>query len=165
MDKRVTKCKDAWLKFYRTYNQGTFGRIANKIKERDARMGSMNPDDYQDPLCSDLLSLILYSRMSNELLEFLQEDLKDSDRLGTLNDKLEENLQSIIDEFNERILPALKKTLGIVLGLRAKLKATISIHGKDSPFTLGFKLEHLNSIVEYLEKHTLLCETVVSKLT
>ena len=45
MDKRVTKCKDAWLKFYRTYN-GCFGRIAGKIKERDARMGSMNPDDY-----------------------------------------------------------------------------------------------------------------------
>ncbi len=50
MDKRVTKCKDAWLKFYRTYN-GCFGRIATKIKERDARMGSMNPNDYQDPLC------------------------------------------------------------------------------------------------------------------
>ena len=51
MDKRVTKCKDAWLKFYRSYNMGTFGRLATKIKERDTRMGSMNPDDYQDPLC------------------------------------------------------------------------------------------------------------------
>ena len=38
MDKRVTKCKDAWLKFFRTY-QGSFGRISNKIKERDARIG------------------------------------------------------------------------------------------------------------------------------
>ena len=85
MDKRVTKCKDAWLKFFRTYHTGTFGRIANKIKERDARRGSMNPDDYQDPLCSDLLALLVYSRISNELFEFLTEDLKDTDRLGTLH--------------------------------------------------------------------------------
>ena len=46
--------------------------------------------------------------MSNELLEFLQEDLKDTDRLGVLNEKLDENLQSIIDEFNDHILPAIK---------------------------------------------------------
>lgn len=91
--------------------------------------------------------------------------MKDTDRLGTLNEKLDENLQSIIDEFNDHILPAIKKTLAIVLGLRAKLKAAISIHDEDSPFTLGFKLDHLNTIVDYLENHTLLCETVLSKLT
>ena len=45
MDKRVTKCKDGWLKFYRSY-QGSFGSLATKIKERDARTGSMNPEDY-----------------------------------------------------------------------------------------------------------------------
>jgi len=61
-------------------------------------------------------------------------------------------------------LPALKQTLAIVLGLRAKLKAIVSIHGDSTPFALGFKLEHLNQVVDYLEQHTLLCETVVSKL-
>ena len=91
MDKRITKCKASWLDFYRTYNGG-FGRIAGKIKERYERTGSMNPDDYPVPLCSDLLALLVYSKMSNELLEFLQEDLKDTDRLGVLNDKINEQL-------------------------------------------------------------------------
>ena len=91
MDKRITKCKASWLDFYRTYNGG-FGRIAGKIKERYERTGSMNPDDYPGPLCSDLLALLVYSKMSNELLEFLQEDLKDTDRLGVLNDKINEQL-------------------------------------------------------------------------
>ena len=50
MDKTVTRSKNEWLKFYRSYF-GTFSRLANKIKDRDTRVGSMNPDDYQDPLC------------------------------------------------------------------------------------------------------------------
>ena len=87
MDKRVTKCKDAWLKFYRSFN-GSLGRIAGKIKERDARAGSMNQDDYPDSLCKDLLALLVYSKMSNELLEFIQEDLKDTDKLGLLYEKI-----------------------------------------------------------------------------
>lgn len=127
-------------------------------------MGSMNPDDYQDPLCQDLLALLIYGRMSNELLVFLTEDLKDTDRLGVLNEKLDDHLKSIIDEFSDHILPALKQTLAILLSLRAKLKAVVSINGENSPFTLGFRLEHLNAIVNYLEQHMLLCETVVSKL-
>ena len=45
VDKRVTKCKDSWLKFYRHFN-GFFSRLADKIKQREARTGSMNPDDY-----------------------------------------------------------------------------------------------------------------------
>lgn len=68
----------------------------------------MNPDDYQDPLCQDLLALLIYGRMSNELLVFLTEDLKDTDRLGVLNEKLDDHLKSIIDEFSDHILPALK---------------------------------------------------------
>ena len=91
MDKRVTKCKDAWLKFYRSYNS-SFGRIAGKIKEREARTGagSINQDEIQDSLCKDLLALLIYSKMSSELLEFIQEDLKDTDKLGMLYEKIHE---------------------------------------------------------------------------
>ena len=70
IDKRVTKCKDPWLKFYRQF-QGTFNRVTVNIKEREARMGSMNPDDYTNPLCTDLLALLVHSKMSSELLEFI----------------------------------------------------------------------------------------------
>ena len=82
--------------------------------------------------------MLVYSKISNELLEFLQEDLKDTDRIGVLNEKLDENLQSIIDEFTDHIVPALKQTMAIVSLLRAKLKAIMSIHGEESHFTLGF---------------------------
>lgn len=96
-DKRVTKCKDPWLKFYRHFN-GFFSRLAEKIKQREARMGSMNPDDYHDPLCTDLLSLLVHSKMSPELLEFIQEELRDTNVLASINEKVTDNLQSIIDE-------------------------------------------------------------------
>ena len=163
MDKRITKCKAAWLEFYRSYN-GSFGRIAAKIKERDARTGSMNPDDYQDPLCTDLLALLVYSKMSNELLEFIQDDLKDTDKLGTLNDKIHDQLQSIIEEIGDKVLPAMKQTMAILTGLRANLKAIISIHGEGTPFALGFQLNHLNSCIDNIGRHMCLCETVVAKL-
>lgn len=48
----------------------------------------MNQDDYPDSLCKDLLALLVYSKMSNELLEFIQEDLKDTDKLGLLYEKI-----------------------------------------------------------------------------
>ena len=103
--------------------------------------------------------------MSNELLEFIQEDLKDTDKLGNLNEKIEEHLQSIIDEFSDHIIPAIKQTIGIMTGLRANLKAIVSIHGESSPFTLGFQLGNLTTLVDNMGKHLCLCETVVIKLS
>ena len=97
IDKRVTKCKDPWLKFYKQY-QGTFNNVASKIKDREARMGSMNQEDYVNPLCTDLLALLIHSKMSSELLEFIQDDLKDTNILASIHEKVNENLQSIIDE-------------------------------------------------------------------
>ena len=63
---------------------------------------------------------------------------------------------------NDNVLPAIKQTLAILTGLRAKLKAIISTHG--APFALGFQLTHLNNIIENMANHLLLCETIVSKL-
>ena len=48
----------------------------------------------------------------------------------------------------ERIEPAAKKSLAILSKLRANLKAIISIHGEDSPYTLGFKLANVNALID-----------------
>ena len=92
VDKRVTKCKASWLEFYRSFKDNSFGRVAAKMKDRDTRTGSMNPDDYQDSLCTDLLSLLVYSKMSNELLDFIQNDLKDTDKLSKLHENTNSSL-------------------------------------------------------------------------
>ncbi len=55
-----------------------------------------------------------------------------------MNEKLNDNLQSIIDEVQDHIYPALKQTIAILCELRANLKAVVAIHGEDSPFTLSF---------------------------
>ena len=38
IEKRITKCKDAWLKFYRGFS-ANMGHIADKIKARLAKSG------------------------------------------------------------------------------------------------------------------------------
>ena len=159
----MTKCKDPWLKFYKQY-LGTFYSVAAKIKDREARMGSMNQEDYVHPLSTDLLALLIHSKMSSELLEFIQDDLKDTNILASINEKVNENLQSIVDEIQDHIYPALKQTIAILCELRANLKAIIAIHGEDSPFTLGFKLIHLSTVIECMASQMTLAETVVAKL-
>ena len=58
----------------------------------------------------------------------------------------------------------MKQTVAILSGLRAKLKAVISIHGDGTPFALGFQLNNLNVMIDNIARHMCLCETVVSKL-
>ena len=51
----------------------------------------MNPNDYvETALCNDLLALLVHSKMSAELLEFIQDDLKDTNILASLNEKLDD---------------------------------------------------------------------------
>ena len=59
-------------------------------------------------------------------------------------------MQSIIEELRERIEPAVKQALAILSELRAQLKAVICLHGEDSPYTLGFQLSHMNSLIDYM---------------
>ena len=81
-----------------------------------------------------------------------------------LNEKINDQLQTIIDEICDQVQPAMKQTVSILTSLRAKLKAVISIHGEGTPFALGFQLSNLNSIIDNMARHMCLCETVVSKL-
>ena len=105
--------------------------------------------------------MLVYSKMSPELQEFLTDELKDTDKLSNLNDMLDKEVQSIIDEFSEHVIPAIKTTIGILSSLRAKLKATISLHGQGSPECLGMQLNNMNTLVDLLGRHHCLCETLV----
>ena len=65
----------------------------------------------------------------------------------------------------ERIEPAAKKALAILSELRANFKAIVCIHGEDSPYTLGFKLQHLNQLIEFTSKKLYLCDAMVVHLS
>ena len=86
--------------------------------------------------------------MTEELYNFITDDLHDTEILSRLSVGSGEQLQSVMEEMRERIEPALKKMLSIASELRANLKAVISINGEGSPYALGFKLSHINSLID-----------------
>ena len=65
----------------------------------------------------------------------------------------------------ERIEPAAKMALAILSELRANFKAIVCIHGEDSPYTLGFKLHHLNQLIDFTSKKLYLCDAMVVHLS
>ena len=86
--------------------------------------------------------------MTEELYNFITDDLHDTEILSRLSVNCEDQLQTVIEEMRERIEPAAKKSLAILSELRANLKAIISINGEDSPYTLGFKLANFNALID-----------------
>ena len=171
IDKRVAKCKEAWMKFFRPY-KANMGELADKIKAREERLsGAHNSgynsmvDESSNPLCTDLFALLRQSKMTEELLNFITDDLHDTEILARLNVHCQEHMQTIIEEIRERIEPAVKQTLAILSELRAKLKAVICIHGEDSPYTLGFQLNHINSLFDHMSNELYLCDAMVVQLS
>ena len=91
IDKRVAKCKEAWMKFFRPY-KANMCELAEKIKAREERLSITHnsgynsmTDESSNPLCTDLFALLRQSKMTEELLNFITDDLHDTEILARLN--------------------------------------------------------------------------------
>ena len=128
IDKRVAKCKEAWMKFYRPY-KANMGELSDKIKSREERLHNnqhnsgynsfADDSSFVNPLCTDLFALLRQSKMTEELLNFITDDLHDTEILARLSVHCSDHMQTIIEEVRDRIEPAVKQTIAILSELRA----------------------------------------------
>ena len=115
-------------------------------------------------ISKELLQFINFSKLSPELLEYIQNELRDTNILASCFEKSQDSIQNIISEISERINPTLNKVLSLASALRGQLKAASAIYGPQSLKLVGFSICNLDSLIELSSKFLNFFDSLIIRL-
>lgn len=93
LDKRFDRCKIEFMKFYAKY-RANIPILEEKIQER-LRRSHEQSFDTANLMSKELLEFVVHTSLTPELLSFLEDELTNTNILGSLSENLDAQLNAV----------------------------------------------------------------------